>query len=130
NPLEGATISKVREDDPKEIFFPKKGKKKGSFQYNLAKTAYSKAKLESTWRKNYLKGPYLSQYYNKEDVVLKLRDNNVAEFVLNPKHAKTNPKKRANMFTHKDSANLRGTFTVTEPRDGMFLFHSNDTDEE
>lgn len=130
NPLEGATISKVREDDPKEIFFPKKGKRKGSFQYNLAKTAYSKAKLESTWRKNFLKGPYLSQYYNKEDVVLKLRDNNIAEFVINPKYAKTNPKKRSRMFTHKDSAFLRGTFTVTEPRDGMFLFHSSDTDED
>ena len=130
NPIEGATISSVREDDPKEIYFPKEGdKKKRGLQYKTAKFAYEKAKLESTWRKSFLKGPYLSQYYNKSDVVLKLRDNNLAEFVLNPKYAKVNPKKRANMFTHKDSAFLQGNFTVTEPRDGMFLFHSVDADD-
>ena len=130
NPIAGATLSSVRADGPKEIWFPKEGdKKKKGFQYALAKTAYEKAKLESTWRKNFLKGPYLSQYYHKEDVVLKLRDNNVAEFVQNPKYAKKNPKKRAKMFTHPDSALLNGSFTVTEPRDGMFLFHAENTDD-
>lgn len=130
NPIAGATISSVRKDGPKEIWFPRKGdKKKKGFQYTLAKTAYEKAKLESTWRKNFLKGPYLSQYYNKEDMVLKLRDNNLAEFVLNLKYVKKNPKKRAKMFTNPKSAFLQGNFTVTEPRDGMFLFHSADADD-
>lgn len=130
NPLEGAVLSPAREDDPKEIFFPKEGdgKKKG-LQYKTAKLAYEKAKLESTWRKNFLKGPYLSQYNNKEDVVLKLRDNNEAEFVLNPKFAKQNPKKRAKVFTNEKSAFLKGNFTATEPRDGMFLFSSVDADD-
>ncbi|MFP5386179.1 MAG: hypothetical protein ACLGHN_08880 [Bacteriovoracia bacterium] len=130
NPLEGATLSSGDEEGPKEIFFPKKGdKKKTGLQYKTAKLAYEKAKLESTWRKNFLKGPYLSQYYNKEDVVLKLRDNNLAEFVLNPKFAKTSAKKRKRMFTNSKSAFLEGNFTVTEPRDGMFLFHSTDADD-
>jgi hypothetical protein len=133
NPLEGATISKARADEPKEIFFPAKddGKKNG-IQYGTAKLAYEKAKLESTWRKNYLRGPYLSQYYRRDDIVLNLTSEggvHGANFVLNPKYAKLSEKKRAQMFTHPDSAFLQGEFTASEPRDGMFLSHSVNADE-
>ena len=130
NPLAGATISSVNASEPKEIFFPKeKDSKKAGHQYKVAKLAYKAAKLESTWRKEYLKGPYLSQYYNREDVVLKLRDGNAAEFVLNPSYEKMNEEKRAAMFTNPKSAFLKGNFKVTEPRDGMFLFHSVDAND-
>lgn len=129
-PLDGATISKTSEGEPNEIFFTKaKGGKKPGLQLKTARTAYKIAKLESTWRKDFLKGPYLSQYYKRDDVVLKLRDNNIAEFVINPKYAKMSEKKRAAMFTHPDSAFLQGEFSVTEPREGMFLFQSVNTDE-
>ncbi len=132
-PLEGATISKTSEGEPNEIFFPKekvgKGERKPGLQLKTARFAYKKAKLDSTWRKDFLKGPYLSQYYKRDDVVLKLRDNNVAEFILNPKYAKMKEKKRAAMFTHPDSAFLQGEFSVTEPREGMFLFQSVSADD-
>lgn len=129
NPLEGATISSTSANGPKEIFFPKEGDdKKRGVQYRLAKTAYEKAKLESTWRKNFLKGPYLSQYYNRDDVVLKLTGEDTAEFIQNPKHTNTPKKKRMDMFTNAKSAFLQGEFTVTEPRDGMFLFNSTSAD--
>lgn len=130
SPLDGATISGVNKTEPKEIFFPKTDdEKKTGAQYKIAKLAYSKAKLESTWRMNFLKGPYLSQYYNREDVVLKLRAGNAAEFVLNPSYAKMPEKKRSDMFTNSKSAFLKGNFNVIEPRDGMFLFQSVDADD-
>jgi hypothetical protein len=66
NVMEGATISSVNPGEPKEIFFPKKDdKKRNGIQYGTAKLAYSKAKLDSTWRKQHLRGPYLSQYAKK-----------------------------------------------------------------
>ncbi len=132
NVMEGATISSTREDDPKEIFFPSKNdEKRNGFQYTLAKTAYEKAKLKSTWRKKFLKGPYLSQYYKRDDVVLSCKgqgEENIAEFLINPKYANRSEEKRKKMFTHPDSAFLKGNFSVSEPRDGMFLFHSVDAD--
>lgn len=133
NALEGATITPANVEEPKEIFFPAKDdEKRNGIQYGTAKAAYKVAKLESTWRKKYLKGPYLSQYYKRDDVVLKCggeKDESAAEFVLNEKYAKMSEKKRKAMFTHPDSAFLKGQFTVTEPRDGMFLFHSVNADE-
>lgn len=129
-PIAGATLSGVEASDPKEIFFPKEGdKKKTGIQYKTAKLAYEKAKLESTWRKDFLKGPYLSQYYNKQDVVLKLRGQNEAEFVINPAYAKMSEAKRTAMFTNPKSAAINGSFQVTEVRDGMFLFKSVDADD-
>lgn len=126
NPLAGATISSVRADEPTNIFFPKKDdNKKNGIQYATAKLAYEKVKLESTWRKSFLRGPYLSQYYRKDDLVLKLsgNDNNhVADFVLNEKMSKLSTKKRSKMFTNEKSAFLKGEFSVTEPLDGMFVF--------
>ncbi len=133
NPLEGATISQSNKDEPKEIFFPAKDDdKRNGIQYGTAKLAYKAAKLESTWRKKYLKGPYLSQYYKRDDVVLNCggeKDETLAEFVINEKYSKLSEKKRAAMFTHPDSAFLKGEFRVSEPRDGMFLFHSLNADE-
>lgn len=129
SPLDGATLSSVNKNEPKEIFFPKADSKDLGHQYKIAKLAYAKAKLESTWRKEYLKGPYLSQYYKRDDVVLKLRENNAAEFVLNPSFEKMPVQKRSDMFTNPKSAFLKGNFTVSEPRDGMFLFHSVDADD-
>lgn len=133
NPLEGATISSVKEGEPLEIFFPKKDdKKRNGIQYGTAKLAYEKAKLDSTWRKNYLRGPYLSQYAKKDDVVLNLGKNDegdTASFVINEKYGKGNPKKRERVFTNKKSAFLKGEFKAIEPRDGMFLLQSTESDE-
>jgi hypothetical protein len=126
NPLAGATISSVNDSQPEEIFFPAKDDDKyNGAQYSLAKFTYAKAKLESTWRKTFLTGTYLSQYARVDDVVLDLSgsgDNMVADFVLNPKMSKMSSAKRAKMFTNKQSAFLKGQFSVTEPVDGMFLF--------
>lgn len=125
HPLEGASISSVRKDEPQEIFFPKKDDEKiNGVQYTLAKFTYAKAKLGSTWRKNFLPGPYLSQYARVDDVVLELStagDDQMAEFKINRKE-KGSDKKRAKVFTNKKSAFLKGKFNITEPLDGMFLF--------
>ncbi len=134
NPIAGATISPSNESEPQEIFFPSKDiKKKAGIQYGTAKLAYEKAKLESTWRKSYLRGPYLSQYHRKDDVVLNLgkaNDVDTASFVINEAYtARMSEKKRIKMFTHPESAFLKGDFTVSEPRDGMFLFHSVNADD-
>jgi hypothetical protein len=134
NPIAGATISSVNEDEPKEIFFPSNViKKRAGIQYGTAKLAYEKAKLESTWRMNYLRGPYLSQYHRKDDVVLNLGKNSngdTASFVINDVVAsRMSEKKRIKMFTNPKSAFLKGDFAVSEPRDGMFLFHSENADQ-
>jgi hypothetical protein len=133
HPLEGATISSVREGEPREIFFPKMDDNKtNGIQYGTAKLAYGKAKLESTWRKNFLSGTYLSQYYKVNDVVLSLAESEgrqLAEFKLNEKMAGLSVEKRRSMFTSPLSAFLKGGFTVSEPRDGMFLFQSGTADE-
>lgn len=130
--LAGATISSVNEGEPIEIFFPKEDdEKRNGVQYGVAKLTYSKAKLESTWRKNYLPGPYLSQYAKVDDVVLELAgsgDNLRAEFKLNESASNVSKEKREKVFTHKDSAFLKGEFSVTEPLDGMFLFNSVNAD--
>jgi hypothetical protein len=133
NPLEGATISPSNESEPKEIFFPaKEDDKRNGIQFATAKAAYKVAKLESTWRKAYLKGPYLSQYYKRDDIVLMcggVEGAWTADFILNPKYAKKSEKSRRAMFTHQDSAFLKGEFTISEPRDGMFLYHSVNADD-
>lgn len=127
--LAGATITASREDEPALTYFPtKEDDKSDGIQYKTAVAAYKVAKLESTWRKNYLRGPYLSQYYRRNDVVLNCKhegDHDIASFVLGgEKFQKMSEKKRTRMFTHPDSAFLKGDFTVSEPRDGMFIFHA------
>ncbi len=133
HPLQGATLSSANTTEPTEIYFPYKGdKKKHGIQYGTAKLAYEKAKLESTWRKEFLRGPYLSQYYRKDDVVLKLltpNDAPNASFIINEKMSRMDQKKRAKMFTSEKSAFLKGDFAVTEPRDGMFLFKPTTADD-
>lgn len=130
--LAGATISSVRADEPQEIFFPKDDDEKiNGVQYGIAKLTYSKAKLESTWRKNFLPGPYLATYGNLIDVVLELSgtDNNqLAQFKINENFTKLSEKKRKKMFTNEKSAFLKGDFSVSEPLDGMFLFNSVNAD--
>lgn len=130
--LAGATISSVRADEPQEIFFPKDNDEKiNGVQYGVAKLTYSKAKLESTWRKNFLPGPYLATYGNLIDVVLELSgtDNNqLAQFKINENFTKLSEKKRKKMFTNEKSAFLKGDFSVSEPLDGMFLFNSVNAD--
>lgn len=130
--LEGATISSVRADEPQEIFFPKDDdEKRNGLQYGVAKLTYSKAKLESTWRKNFLPGPYLATYGNLPDVVLELSgtaDAQIARFKINENFTKLSEKKRKKMFTNEKSAFLKGDFNVTEPLDGMFLFSSVNAD--
>lgn len=132
SPLAGATISPSLESDPQEIFFPTKDDDKiNGLQYGIAKLTYNKAKLESTWRKNFLPGSYLSQYANVDDVVLNLvksETENRADFVLNEAFAKTSKKKREKVFTNKKSAFLKGEFSVTEPLDGMFVFNPTNAD--
>lgn len=130
--LAGATISSVRADEPQEIFFPKDDDEKiNGAQYGIAKLTYSKAKLESTWRKNFLPGPYLATYGNLIDVVLELSgtDNNqLAQFKINDNFTKLSEKKRKKMFTNEKSAFLKGDFSVSEPLEGMFLFNSVNAD--
>ncbi len=127
NALEGAVITSAADGQPKEIFFPTKDDEKvNGFQYGLAKFTYNKVKLDSTWRKNYLPGPYLSAYGRLDDVVLDLKvngDENLAKFQTPGKYAALSAKKRKNMFTNPKSAFLKGEYSVSEPRDGMFLFH-------
>ncbi|MCR9205265.1 MAG: hypothetical protein NXH75_11840, partial [Halobacteriovoraceae bacterium] len=72
--FEGAKItSNGKKGQPKEIFFPKKndGERNGT-QYRLANTVYEKIGLDSTWRKTFLPGPYLSSYGRLNDEVLTL----------------------------------------------------------
>jgi hypothetical protein len=133
SPLAGATISPSREDEPQQIFFPTKDDDKiNGTQYSLAKLTYKKAKLESTWRKNFLTGPYLAQYAKVDDVVLDLSgagDNKIAEFKLNDFDTKMSEKKRKKIFTNEKSAFLKGEFSVTEPLDGMYVLSPINGDE-
>ncbi len=126
-PLEGAIISSNGKDgQPKEIFFPMKDDKKDNgVQYHLANFVYEKVGLESTWRKDYLPGPYLASYGRRDDVVLNLSINGKedhASFVIAPKFKDKSPRQRRKMFTNPKSAFLKGEFSVSEPIDGMFLF--------
>ncbi len=132
NALEGAVITSVSNDQPKEIFFPVKDDEKvNGFQYGLAKFTYNKVKLDSTWRKSFLPGPYLSAYGRLDDVVLDLKvagsDHN-AKFQTVSKYANYKAKKRSDMFTNPKSAFLKGDYSVSEPRKGMFLFHAVNSD--
>lgn len=133
SPLAGATISAAKETEPAEIFFPKDDDEKvNGVQYAVAKLTYAKAKLDSTWRKNFLPGPYLSQYAKVDDVVLDLSsagDNNIADFKINEQSKKVSAAKRTKVFTSPKSAFLKGEFSVSEPLDGMFLFNAVNSDE-
>lgn len=122
DPLAGAAINASVPSEP-EIRFPKDGDG-GGIQYKLATTTYKKAKLESTWRQNFLSGPYLAAYGKIDDEVLRLKKDggkNTANFFINPKFANMPMNKRQAIFTHPGSAFLVGNYTASEPVDGMFL---------
>jgi hypothetical protein len=126
HPLVGAKITQSTSSQAKEIYFPgDKDKQDHGVQYSLAKFTYEKVKLDSTWRKSYLPGPYLSQYGRKTDVVLELNQSGnvgMADFKINPAMANMPAEKRRKMFTNPKSAFINGQYQAIEPRDGMFLF--------
>ena len=126
HPLVGARITPSNKSQAKEIYFPgDKDKRDHGMQYSLAKFTYEKVKLDSTWRKTYLPGPYLSQYGRKNDVVLELSqsgDEGMADFKLNPAYSGMSAEKRRKMFTSPKSAFINGQYQAIEPLDGMFLF--------
>lgn len=124
DPLAGAKIT-LKGEDKTLISFPKEGALTGA-EYALAKTAYEKAKLDSTWRKHYLTGAYLAAYGKLDDVVLKLSSQggqDTATFINNNHLFRMSRKRRAAIFTHPSSALLEGTYAASEPMDGMFLLH-------
>jgi hypothetical protein len=132
-PIAGATITGTSDEEPKEIFFPTKddGKING-LQYDLANTTYTKVKLDSTWRKKFLTGPYLSAYGNLTDVSLQLSrdgEKHMGEFKINPAYKNLTAEKRQKMFTNKKSAFLKGNFDVTQPISGMFVFSPTTAEE-
>jgi hypothetical protein len=127
HPLEGAIItSNGGKGQPKEIFFPEDNDKKyNGIQYTIASFVYKKIGLDSTWRKSFLPGPYLSAYGRLNDVVLDLKNEgnqNISTFKINPAMAKKSKRSRGRMFTNKKSAYLEGTYETLEPAEGMFLF--------
>lgn len=123
--LSGAVITSNGDDKLKEIFFPmKKDGKASGIQYSIANATYTKVGLDSTWRKEFLPGPYLSAYARNNDEVLTLRKTRKGEymnFILNPEMAGKKKKSRKKMFTNKKSAFLQGNFESIEAADGMFL---------
>lgn len=132
NPLEGATITAAGDGEPVEVYFPVKDSKESyGFQYSLANFTYSKVKLDSTWRKNFLGGPYLGSYGDKSDKILELNSDSTgdyAHFIINEERAHLKPKKREKQLTNPKSAYIFGSYEVSEPQDGMFLFNSLEQD--
>jgi hypothetical protein len=127
HPLEGALVTASVNGEPAPVRFPASfdKKKKYGLQYKLANYVYVSKGLKSTWRKEYLPGPYLASYGKKHDVVLKLSIDggaNLADFVLNPEKAKAWKRIRKLNFTNGKSAFIEGHYNVSEPADGMFVF--------
>lgn len=128
NSLNGASISKAPNGLTSRVYFPK-DKEEGDFglQYSTAKLVYEKAKLESTWRDNFLQGDYLGAYYDKDDVILKLKkesDGGHASFIKNEKRANLTYKEREDQLTNPKSAYIKGDFIVHKLEKGMFSFES------
>jgi hypothetical protein len=128
HPLSGAQITSNSKDQPDHIFFPKKDDdKRNGIQYGIANLVYEKVGLDSTWRKTFLPGPYLSAYGRTDDVVLNLSVDGAfqtMDFVLNPKYQDRSANRRERMFTHPESAFLVGSYQSTMPLNGMFLLSS------
>ncbi|MEC7277865.1 MAG: hypothetical protein VXV96_16195 [Bdellovibrionota bacterium] len=126
HPLSGAKITgPSNEKKFQQIFFPMKDdKKRNGIQYGITNTLYTKVPLKSTWRKEFLPGPYLSAYGRLDDEVLTLSNKESAhlmEFKINPKMAKKSKSRRERMFTNKKSAFMKGAYEAREAHDGMFL---------
>lgn len=137
--LEGAYITQVKKSQARKIFFPiESSKKSNGIEYATAKLVYEKIGLDSTWRKSFLPGPYLSAYSKRDDVVLDLvsEKTDKAYFRLNTKiqfkglskiKRQRAIKKREKVFTNPKSAFLEGGFVVIEPIDGMFVLSPMDS---
>ncbi len=128
NPLSGAKITAARDGEPVEIHFPTEEDEKGK-QYTLARFTYEKVGLDSTWRMDYLPGPYLGAYYDVDDVILNLKNKNdkmTAEFIINKDRAHLSKKKREKQLTNKKSAYIKGSFEAKEVEDGIFVFEAVD----
>ncbi len=127
NLLEGAKITKGEDGEPVDIEFPISDDKEGhGLQYALANFVYRIVPLDSTWRSDFIAGPYLASYGDKEDEVLTLTNNDgvhTAKFFLNPKRSHLSKRKREKQFTNKKSAYLEGNYSVTRPLDGLFVFN-------
>jgi len=126
HPLQGAIItSNGSKGQPKEIFFPAdRDKKYNGLQYTLANFTYKAFKLDSTWRKSFLPGPYLSAYGRLNDTVLELSlegGKQMTNFIINPEMKDKSSWRRKKMFTNKKSAFLEGDYEMIEPAEGMFL---------
>jgi hypothetical protein len=125
-PMADARITAGGSDKETEVWFPAKADESyRGLQYKLAKWTYTNKKLNSTWRKEFLPGPYLAAYAKLDDVVLKLSSNggqNAASFVLWDGASRMSIKDRENIFTNPKSAFLFGDYSVSEPQDGMFVF--------
>lgn len=133
HPLEGAIItSNGKRGQPKEIFFPADNDRKyNGLQYTLANFTYKVFKLDSTWRKSFLPGPYLSAYGRLNDTVLELSNEGgkqLTDFVINPEMKDKSKWRRKKMFTNKKSAFLKGSYEMIEPAAGMFLLRGIDTE--
>ena len=104
NPLEGATITSAKDGEPVEIYFPVKDTKESyGMQYAIANFTYEKVKLDSTWRKNFLKGPYLGAYGDKKDKILDLMSDSTgdyANFIINEERSHLSYKKREKQLTN------------------------------
>ena len=126
HPLVGARItSNGDKSQPKKIFFPMKNDKEyNGVQYAIASLVYNKIGLDSTWRMNFLSGPYLASYGRIDDTVLDLSSKDGVDYMIfkeNPKMKNKSAKERAKMFTNKKSSRLEGTYETFEAADGMFL---------
>jgi hypothetical protein len=132
NALEGATITAAAGGEPTEIYFPKfETKESYGVQYGLANFTYNKIKLESTWRMDFLKGPYLGAYGDTKDKILDLNaddQGNYAHFIINEERTHLSQKKREKQLTNPKSAYIFGSYKVSNPQEGMFLFKPMEQD--
>lgn len=129
NILEGARITASPAGEPSNIYLPREGEK-GRFggQYKLAKLTYESRELKSTWRNDFLQGPYLGAYADVEDEVLRLvggRDviDGEAVFTINQDRADMRISKREKQFTNPKSAHIQGKFRTKRLADGIFSFY-------
>lgn len=122
DPLAGAQLMPT-DNEGFNVYFPYEGDKKiHAPQYLLAATAYKLAKLDSTWRKNWLTGPFLAAYGKIDDVAVKLSEKGGAASALFINNEKKFPREnRKKIFTSPKSAFLEGNYTVSTPDEGLFL---------
>jgi len=119
SPLAGATISAAAKGEPAQITVPKTSKGNG-IEWQLVNLAYSAAKLDSTWRSDFLNGAYLSTYGNRKNVILNLSNaaGSLQADFLDAK-AQNIP---STEFTNPLSAEIIGKYDVKAAQPGIFVF--------